>query len=266
MASTPPDATSSIVMSLPSASPLTAKHFEAIHFLSKVTGEVILGLSGGKDSVAVLDLCHRYGLKVRPYFLYIVRGLAVWEEYVEALAKAYDLGPVLYLPTPDRITYLKYGTYCAPTPSLKEIDFRDIWEKARQHYGMRWLATGEKKIDSLERRAQIVSWGVVQPARYRAFPVAEWNHQQVKEYLTVRGVPLNPQYRIFGRSLRSPFEADTILTLREHFPDDYAKICRDFPFAHAAAVRAEARGHRPLSLSGDSAQPDQEGAVQPARD
>jgi 3'-phosphoadenosine 5'-phosphosulfate sulfotransferase (PAPS reductase)/FAD synthetase len=264
MASVTPRFDATPVMHLPSASPLTAKHFEAIYWLSKTTKEVILGLSGGKDSVACLDLCHRYGIKVRPYFLYIVRGMAVWEEYVEQLAKAYDLGPVLYLPTPDRIYYYKYGHYCAPTPSLKLIDFRDVWEAARQHFGVRWLATGEKKIDSLERRAQLVSWGSVQPARYRAFPVAEWNHQQVKEYITARGVPLNPQYHIFGRSLRSPFEADTILTLREHFPDDYAKLCRDFPFANAAAVRAESRGHRALPLQDNQAQRDQESAVQPA--
>jgi 3'-phosphoadenosine 5'-phosphosulfate sulfotransferase (PAPS reductase)/FAD synthetase len=251
-------------MNLPSANPLAASHFQPIHWLSKTTKEVVLGLSGGKDSVACLDLCHRYGIKVYPYFLYIVRGMAVWEEYVEELAKAYDLGPVLYLPTPDRILYYKIGEYCAPTPSLQLINFRDIWERARAHYGIKWLVTGEKKLDSLERRAQISSWGSVQPARYRAFPLADWSHQQVKEYLSERGVPLNPQYRIFGRSLRSPFEADTILTLRDHFPDDYAKLCRDFPFANAAAVRAESRGHKALPVSGDTAQPNPESGLQPA--
>lgn len=223
-----------------------------IQWLRRITDTVIVGVSGGKDSVAVLDLCAAANMTIHAYTLEIVPDLRLKNEYFAMLERRYGITIQRY-PHPERVQCFREGRYCNPVPDLVQFNFRDVWEKARADFGVYWLATGEKKVDSLERRAQLSAWGAVQPARGRAFPLAEWKERDVYDYLQRRAVPLAPEYRYFGHSLATPLEGRVLAILKEHYPDDYEKVCRDFPFAEASLVRHDGRVARGERIHGRNA-------------
>lgn len=215
--------------------------FEAIFWLSKLTREVIVGVSGGKDSVATLDLCVSAGLKVHCYAMYMVPDLSFQVSYRDYLRDRYKLDEFWVIPHPDRARFYNIGEYCLPCPDMPVHTFRDVWEAARVRFGCRWIATGEKKNDSLERRAQMSSWGAVQPARSRGFPLCEWSDKMVKDHLAKRGIPLAPDYEMFGSSLANPMAPEFLRPIKEKYPEDYERIVKDFPMAPAGLLRQEAR-------------------------
>ena len=60
--------------------------FDPIKTQASVTDSVIVGFSGGKDSIVTLDLCFRYFKTVKPYFMYLVPGL----DFQEKMLKRYE--------------------------------------------------------------------------------------------------------------------------------------------------------------------------------
>lgn len=210
--------------------------FTDAYWLSKVTPKVLVGVSGGKDSVAALDVCRRAGIETVGYFMYIVKGLSYQDEYIDYLSERYHT-PIFRYPHPDRVMLLREGRYCLAQDHLPKLEFRDIWEAARRDTKTEWIVTGEKKRDSLERRAQLVSWGNIQPARHRGFPLAEWSNKDVYEYLTKHNVPLSPEYQIMGHSVNGFLSGETLEWMHDHFPDDYQKVLRDFPLAESSRIR-----------------------------
>lgn len=206
--------------------------------LRTLTDEVVVGVSGGKDSVAALDLCTSVGIQCRAFFMYEVPGLAYQQDYLAMLAARYHLGEILQLPHPDRIRRFTEGRYCLPQPQLPVLTHRDAWEMARRHFGVQWFVTGEKRNDSLERRAQLSSWGVIQPARHKAHPLADWSDKDVFAYLARRGVPLHPEYAVNdGHAFNGLIEGRSLYIIAREWPEDYRRILKDYPFAEAARLR-----------------------------
>lgn len=206
--------------------------------LARITKRVIVGVSGGKDSVAVLELLHRHGIRVSGYFCYIVRGLSFQQRYIDYLRRRYDM-EIVEWPHPDLGLYYRSGRYCAQTPDMPQLTFRELVDGARARFGVHWLATGEKKLDSLQRRGMLSAWGAIQVGRQRAFPLSEWNGRDVFAYLKHTGVQLAPDYGMFGHSLRSPTESFDLTAIKAAYPEDYERICHAFPFAEASTRRVE---------------------------
>ena len=87
--------------------------YAATYWLSKVTDEVLVGVSGGKDSLVTLDLCHRAGLKCAGFFMYIVKDLRYQEEHLEYIQDKYQIKMYRY-PHPGRVMLFQQGRYCIP--------------------------------------------------------------------------------------------------------------------------------------------------------
>ena len=65
--------------------------FDEIKTMSKITDTVLVGFSGGKDSIVTLDLCVKYFKNVIPFFLYIAPDLSFQERQLKWYENKYNL-------------------------------------------------------------------------------------------------------------------------------------------------------------------------------
>lgn len=201
-------------------------------------GAVLVGYSGGKDSLATIDLCSRTFARVEAFFMYLVPGLACVEEALDYGRRRWGVTIRQY---PHWVVgnIVRNGVYCNShwaNLGLPEWKLHDIYDLAAAESGCRIVATGAKRTDSLWRRRQMGTW-----ARDDMLtPLASWNKFDVLGYLQARGIP-NPSSsgrNATGVDLSTP----ALLWLHDEHPEDFRKVCEAFPFAEAVVWRRKFYG------------------------
>lgn len=208
------------------------------------TGKILVGLSGGKDSLVTLDLCVReFGSEnVSAFFMYFVKGLRCVEQTIRWCERKYKI-EVDYFPHWTLGLAYKYAVYMPHrnvTDGWRDMRQVDVEHVARKKSGVEWLAYGHRMTDSIERVGMLKRIAGYDQVGRRAYPLWRWNEASVMAYLRHRKIPQPPKLTILRRSMSGvSFEEDALLAIREHFPDDYAKILEVFPYAEAKLARHE---------------------------
>lgn len=212
--------------------------FDAIRYASTVTQNVIVGVSLGKDSVAMLDLCCKNFMHVNAFFMYFCKGLAFQEDYLKYLEDRYQIA-ILRLP------HWMLGTcYCGGffrdcnflTNTCPNITSKDIENYCAQIFNTNWFCYGHMMCESIERNAMIKSSGAVDEERHVIYPLAEWNPAKVISYLHANKIRLAPEYRYSKRSI-GDMRPENLEILKKHFPEDYQTVLRIFPYIEAHDYR-----------------------------
>ncbi len=198
---------------------------------------VLVGFSGGKDSIVTLDLCFRHFRRVVPYFLYLVPGLSFQEAQLRWYEQRYDV-QIERLPHPMLSFWLKWGVFRQAHRDWPEIGFNDIYHYLRLQHGVEWIAAGERIADSIVRRAMIKKSSSIDVKRWRVYPVAHFRKNDILAYVKRHRLKMAPEYRVLGWSFRSLDPADMV-KIRAHYPADFARICKFFPFVEAGCVKEE---------------------------
>ena len=214
--------------------------FDPIKTQSKITDSVLVGFSGGKESVVVLDLCFRYFKKVVPYFMYICPNLSFQERTIAWYEKKYQT-EIIRIPHMDVSEFFHYGSFRPPDESFPLVSINDIYKYLRIKTDTWWIAAGERINDSIVRRAMMKKSGSIDEKRGRIYPVAMWNKHEVLDYIKFHNLYLGADSRKLGFSFKSLWGKELAM-LKEHFPDDYAKVIRQYPFAEAGVRRFEQYG------------------------
>jgi phosphoadenosine phosphosulfate reductase len=208
------------------------------------TDAVIVAFSAGKDSLAVLDLCCKRFNTVHAYFMYHVQGLSFQETIIRGVEKRYNI-EVKRVPHFALATILNRSGMRLRQTNIKELKITDIELAMRDHFGVEWIASGESKYDSLQRRGMLsvlgpssVGLGVADQKRKRLYPIADWNRSVVFSYLRRNRIPTPAFYKHMKSSL-GRFRADELQAVATHYPEDYAKIMKVFPFMEAVRLRGE---------------------------
>jgi 3'-phosphoadenosine 5'-phosphosulfate sulfotransferase (PAPS reductase)/FAD synthetase len=238
-------------------------------------GPLLVAYSGGKDSLAVMDLCVRAGRQVEAFLMYFVPGMDYTQHWVDYAARRWSVKVRLYQHF--TISYfIRRGVFrSAPAPSFPRIKVEDVIAKAREDSGIEWAGFGYKLIDSLQRRGwwkRHAETGCDAGTK-RFAPLLHWNNTHVKAYLSRRGIPCPG---IDGkRSTGISLTPDCLEWLRTEWPADYRRVLEVFPFAESQADRAGGlrerkqrdRAERQASQrAARLAKRDQSGTVQPAGD
>lgn len=214
--------------------------YDPIKTQSKVTDSVLVGFSGGKESVVVLDLCFRYFKKVQPFFMYICPNLSFQERTIAWYEKRYQT-EIIRIPHMDVSEFFHYGSFRPPDESFPIISINDIYHWLRLQTDIWWIAAGERINDSIVRRAMMKKSGSIDVQRGRLYPVAMWKKKEVIDYIKFHNLYLGADSRKLGFSFKSLWGKELSM-LKEHFPDDYYKVIRQYPFAEAGVRRFEQYG------------------------
>ena len=214
--------------------------FDPIKTQSRVTDRVLVGFSGGKDSIVTLDLCMRYFKRVQPFFMYLVPDISFQNEMLEWYENKYNC-EIIRLPHFEVSSFLRYGSFRDMDTTVSVVKTNDLYAYLRDKTGIEWIAAGERIKDSIVRRGMIKGTDSIDIKRKRFFPVAYWSKKEILQYIKAKKLFIPRDSRVLGFSWHS-LEGRELAPIREHFPDDFKKIEEFYPFAGAAAERFERYG------------------------
>ena len=200
---------------------------------AKTHDSVLVGFSGGKDSLVVTDLCCRVFKHVQGFYMYLVPGLRVIEEHCEAARQRWGLH-VDHFPHWLLARFIKDGLYCDnhyKHDGLPQWTLADVYAAARKATGIQLIATGAKDADSAHRR-RLLRWN---KDPHLIHPVQSWHKHDVIAYLKAHNIPMPPGSgrQTSGIDLSTP----EVLWLHDHYPDDFEKLTAYFPYAEAIVWR-----------------------------
>ena len=211
--------------------------FDPIKTQSKITNNVLVGFSGGKDSIVTLDLCFKYFKTVKAFFMYLVPNLEFQEKMLNWYENKYNT-KIIRLPHFEVSNFLRYGSFTIFDLDVEIISINDIYNFLREKTGINWIAAGERCADSIVRNAMIKNSGSIDYKRGRFYLLAYWKKQDVLQYIKYKKLYLSPEQKQLGFSFRS-LSGREIKIIKERYPKDYEKILKVYPFIGAGVKRYE---------------------------
>jgi phosphoadenosine phosphosulfate reductase len=198
---------------------------------------VLVAYSGGKDSLATIDLCIRGGKRVEAFFMHFLPGLDYSEFWCDYARRTFGITVRQYQHW-NTCYFLRRGVFRAPV-DVPVIKINDIEAAAREDSGLEWIGYGLKSIDSLQRRGRMNGWADgICPERQLFTPIKNWNNTEVLAYLSRRRIQI-PSFA-GKRSTGIDLTPETLYHFRTNWPEDYHRILRVFPHAEGQADRIRA--------------------------
>lgn len=211
--------------------------FYPIKAQSQVTDHVIVGFSGGKDSVVTLDLCSRYFKKVSAFFMYQVSDLSFQNAMIRWAERKYQID-IDILPHFELSEFLAYGSFRHLDSTLPIIGMNDIYRYVRLSNDAWWIAAGERISDSIVRRAMMKKSGCIDEKRGRFYPIANFTKKDIMQYIKHHNLKYAPEATSMGHSFRSLAGKD-MHALKLHYPKDYERVRSWFPYVEASVMNYE---------------------------
>lgn len=216
--------------------------FDPVKAMCKITKKTVVLFSGGKDSVATLDLCCKYFDEVQPVFMYLVKDLEFQERTIRWYEDKYGF-KMLRIPHFMLSDFLRYGSFRMLDLTVPIVSTKEVYDYIREETGIYWISGGERISDSIIRRAMIKNSSSIDLKRGRFYPIAYWRKKHVMSYITQNRLPMSLENRALGFSFRSLFGSE-LKTIKEKFPNDFQKIKDDFPLVEASIKWEERYGSK----------------------
>lgn len=210
----------------------------------------LVSFSRGKDAIAALLALRESGHDVRCYHLDLPPGLGFVDRSLARLEESMHLGPTLRLPHPALYRHVNAHTFHSPD-MLDAAERSMIWglrwtyadvvEAARLHFGLApnaWVADGVRAADSPLRGIVLRKHGGANEKRRQFSAVWDWTADMVEAIIRRHGVRLPIDYRLWGRTWDG-VDARFMGPLRDHLPDDYARVLEWYPMADIGLFREE---------------------------
>lgn len=205
--------------------------------LRSTSEAVIVGYSGGKDSLACLALALQKFKRVVAFNMEFIPDLECVQDDMRVASDLWGIEIRKYthwlLPQ-----CLKQGTYCweSDTLAVTPWTLADVFRMAQRDTGIRPILWGAKLKDSAYRRRTL------NKASYDGvfYPLKHWSKFEVLAFLKARDIPIPSQIgnTAGGIDLSTP----SLLWLHDNHPRDFAKLLRYFPFAESVVARRSLYG------------------------
>lgn len=200
----------------------------------------LVAFSGGKDSLAVMDLCVRAFRQVVGFYMYIVPGLRHIEEELEAARARWGI-EIVYYPHWVMFKALRAGVFVPNSSAyddLPEVKLADIYAMVRQDLGIELIAHGGKDADGLWRRRMFSNTKDSKKYQDVFYPIKGWSKWDVLAYLNSQKIPI-PE--VSKKEVKSGMDLSTktLLWLHDTHPDDFDRVEKVFRYVRAVVKRRE---------------------------
>lgn len=221
---------------------------EVVKAIREQTDTVLLSYSNGKDSLAAWLRLRKAGFRVVPFYMYLIPDL----QFVERSLRYYEQffsTPIYRVPHPSLYRWLGASIFQSPLTAavleqeageLPEYKYEDVYRWVKEDLSLpqsTWVALGTKMTDSLFALTRVKE-GVIRDDLRLFFPIWDLDKARLITEIKRAGLKLPPDYRLFGRSFDGIYHK-FLAPIKEHYPDDYARILALFPMAEAEIKRYE---------------------------
>lgn len=203
--------------------------------VDKFKPEILLvGFTGGGDSLTVLHLMLDLGIPFRPFFCNTGIGIKEQWQFIRDYCKKLNLD--LIEQTPVYKTYKQMIiSHGFPGASAHLMMFSNLKEKSikyinDQYQGKAMFITGVRVSESERRKVNIsseIQYNKKQGIRW-CNPIMNWDDDDKEEYLESRGVSPSPVAKLIGFSgeclCGAYAEKGELDRIKEHFPDTAKEI------------------------------------------
>ncbi len=205
---------------------------EVIRTISKKSNRAILFYSGGKDSIALLDLMVNEFEEVVCVFMYFVKDLEHINKYIRFSKAKYSNVKFLEVPHWILSQIHRSGMFCVPQ-KIRLIKLKDVIEAVKIQTGIQYAFIGEKKADNMNRRIKLRQYELEAiSTTNNVYPLSNWRDGDVLNYIQRNKLlkPINYGKKK-NRSVGVFFDTDVFVWLREHYPGDLEKILKVYPLS-----------------------------------
>ena len=219
--------------------------FDRIRKFAEMYGEVLIGFSGGRESIALLDICSKSGFaRIHCFCMQFIPGMKCFEEPVIAAVSAYPSVQFEFVQHWNLFYHFKNEHYCFATDygrSFPDVTFHDVCRMMVEKTGINLLFSGERLDDSLFRKMNLNMGTTV------ASPIATWKRWEVLAYLKQNRIGYQFGGKKFDRSKGSGLDLSisSVCWLHDNHHEDYQKMVEVFPFVDAIIKRREWYGITP---------------------
>lgn len=191
---------------------------------------IIIGLSGGKDSMCLCELTKMAGVKAPAYFnMEFLPGLRIQRDMLEYPCRRFgiDYDDILKVPSEHYIKCMHCSAYTWYSPKAKKTfpncSRTDVFKSvAGRLKGT--VIVGTKKADGITMTRMIDgNKGVC------LYPMADWTLKDVLTFMEIRKIKIPELTKKGCRGVG--LEYSDLKFISENYPDDYEKIQQVFPFA-----------------------------------
>ncbi len=212
--------------------PYITSAISLLNLVRQQTDTIGVGISFGKDSLSVLDLCSKVFPKIYGYYLFRVRNISLIEDWRQYVKQRYSVDVVM-IPHFDLSRCYKNGVlrpHTEQAASVPKITMKDVEVYFKSYTGVEWLAYGWRRNDSFSRAIIMKQTAGYDEKNKRIFPLRSFKKSDVLEYLKDNNIPRPPS---LGREEQGglDFHPEAIRTLKEQYPEDYKRWDTDFPFS-----------------------------------
>ncbi len=205
--------------------------------LAETHEKVAVAFSGGKDSLATLDLALRAFKHVYPYYMFFVPGLEFDAERMETCRRIFGMTP-LQVPHYLFVECLKTSTFIDPFPEFDDfpdLGILDVYAFVRAETGATIILNGQKKADGIFRRRLIANTKRTQADVVR--PLKDWLRWEVLSYLKAHKIPVPDQSSADNSGVS--LAVKEILWFYDNRRADYETIRSYFPYVETIVLRRE---------------------------
>jgi len=207
--------------------------------LAKTHRRCIVGVSGGKDSLACLSLAKQCFAEVVGFHMEFVPDLECIEDDLRVCRDLWGIEIRKYVHW-GFAQAISQGTYTWDADALKITPWTlaDVFRLVQRDTGIWPILWGAKLADSAYRRRTL------NRAQYDGvfFPLKKWSKFEVLALLKSRDIPIPDQIAAAGGGI--DLSTPSLLYLHDNHPRDFERLERFFPFARSVVKRREFFGER----------------------
>lgn len=198
---------------------------------------LLIGLSGGKDSLCLCELVKMAGITNVKYFnMEFLPDLRIQNELLAYPIIRFNIPEDSIIKTPSEhfMKLMHYSAYTWYSPEAvkqyKNISRTDVFKYiSREHKGT--IVVGVKKQDGIQMQRLINgNKGVAM------YPIKDWTLNDVLTFMKLRNIDIPPLTRKGCRGVGiTPHSS--ILFIHDYYYDDFLKIEKIFPFVRAIILQ-----------------------------